>query len=606
MSFADARRLAIEHADPVEETETVSTGESAGRICALDVYSRVPLPPFTRSEVDGYAVVSADLSTASPENPIELLLAGNAEIGNPPLTHPGPGSCLYIATGAAMPSFCDSVAMVEDTIKVGNKVRFTRNVASWENVAHSGEDVSRGTLIARRDSVVDPRTVAVLCAAGVDKIKAYRKIRIGIASSGNELLHPGEEISAGKIYESNSTYVKAELSKFCNVSTKSYGFIRDDMEEVRRMISRMLTENDAIILSGGTSAGEGDFVYRVLEMENPGIVFHGVSVKPGTPTVFAMSGKKPVFGLPGFPVSAMMIFRTIFLPAIEKMSRERSAVRPVTVTLAMKTLLRVGYTSLIIMRLVRRGSTIYGYPVNGASGSIARLLDAEGFAIMEGNRKYADAGEKVDAYLFSESIPESVFLGTPDEIAETFILNLVSHPAVVKMDENSVRSFIIEIVPDITLVSGTTIVNPEDYGNYTTAVGYTVPYGFYSRDAGLEVSSIIKSVSAGKVRLVAISGNDAVASAFIEYLSGFADDAQGMVDRINYLPTREACLSSLTSGENDLFLGKFRKSEDREVNFIPVGTVNYSILVSDSYVKNHDIEKAVEKAMEATRELAVS
>ncbi|OWP56835.1 MAG: hypothetical protein B2I17_03485, partial [Thermoplasmatales archaeon B_DKE] len=104
----------------------------------------------------------------------------------------------------------------------------------------------------------------------------------------------------------------------------------------------------------------------------------------------------------------------------------------------------------------------------------------------------------------------------------------------------------------------------------------------------------------------AISGNDAVASAFIEYLSGFADDAQGMVDRINYLPTREACLSSLTSGENDLFLGKFRKSEDREVNFIPVGTVNYSILVSDSYVKNHDIEKAVEKAMEATRELAVS
>ena len=603
--FSEAVALAMKHAQPVGDIEVVPTSESTGRISADDIFAEVPLPPFTRSEVDGYAVISADLSMASPENPVYLSLTGRVEIGEYSKTHPGSGKCMYIATGAVIPAFCDSVVMVEDAVPNGETIAFRRSVSKWENVAHSGEDLQKGATIVRRGSIIDPRMIGVMCATGIEKVRVYRKLRIGIASSGNELIQPGEAISAGKIYESNSTYVESELSVFRNLSTRKYGLIRDEMGETKSAIERMADENDVIIVSGGTSAGEGDFVYRAMESCEPGIIFHGVSVKPGTPTVFAMSGQKLMYGLPGFPVSAMMIFRTIFLPAIEKMSGEKLPDRTVEATLGMKTLIRIGYTSLIILRLARRGNSILAYPVTGASGSISRLLDAEGFAIVEGNRKFADAGEKVEVHLFTERIPESIFLGLPDEIAEKFILSMKSKPAVIKMEEDSVPDFIREIKPDFALVSGSEEVDPSNFGNYSSAVTYDVPFGFYFRDDAGTVKSVIESISAGKTRAVSISSNDSVASGFQNYLTASGWDSRSFGDIINYLPTLEACLSSVTSGENDIFLGKFRRLENPGLKFIPIGKVHQSIILCNETVSMQTVEKSLKVAKEAVASLVI-
>ncbi len=603
--FSEAVALAMKHAQPVSDIEVVPTSESTGRISADDIFAEVPLPPFTRSEVDGYAVISADLSMASPENPVYLSLTGRVEIGEYSKTHPGSGKCMYIATGAVIPAFCDSVVMVEDAVPNGETIAFRRSVSKWENVAHSGEDLQKGATIVRRGSIIDPRMIGVMCATGIEKVRVYRKLRIGIASSGNELIQPGEAISAGKIYESNSTYVESELSVFRNLSTRKYGLIRDEMGETKSAIERMADENDVIIVSGGTSAGEGDFVYRAMESCEPGIIFHGVSVKPGTPTVFAMSGQKLMYGLPGFPVSAMMIFRTIFLPAIEKMSGEKLPDRTVEATLGMKTLIRIGYTSLIILRLARRGNSILAYPVTGASGSISRLLDAEGFAIVEGNRKFADAGEKVEVHLFTERIPESIFLGLPDEIAEKFILSMKSKPAVIKMEEDSVPDFIREIKPDFALVSGSEEVDPSNFGNYSSAVTYDVPFGFYFRDDAGTVKSVIESISAGKTRAVSISSNDSVASGFQNYLTASGWDSRSFGDIINYLPTLEACLSSVTSGENDIFLGKFRRLENPGLKFIPIGKVHQSIILCNETVSMQTVEKSLKVAKEAVASLVI-
>ena len=603
--FSEAVSLAMKHAQPVSDIEVVHTSESTGRISADDIFAEVPLPPFTRSEVDGYAVISTDIANASPANPGYLSLTGRVEIGDPKKTHPGSGKCMYIATGAIIPAFCDSVVMVEDAASNGQTVTFRRGVSRWENVAHSGEDLRKGAIIARRGTIIDPRMIGVMCATGIEKVRVYRKIRIGIASSGNELIQPGEAISAGKVYESNSTYVESELSAFRNVSTRKYGLIRDDLGETKSAIERMVGENDAVIVSGGTSAGEGDFVYRVMEACEPGIIFHGVSVKPGTPTVFAMSGQKPIYGLPGFPVSAMMILRTVFLPAIERMSGEKLLDRTVEATLGMKTLIRIGYTSLIILRLARRGNSILAYPVTGASGSISRLLDAEGFAIVEGNRKFADAGEKVEVHLFTERIPESIFLGSPDEIAEKFILSMESTPAVIKMEEDSVPDFIREIKPDFALVSGSEEVDPSNFGDYSSAATYDVPFGFYSRDDAGTVKSIIESISAGKTRTVSISGNDSVASGFQNYLTASGRDSRPFGNIINYLPTREACLSSVTSGENDIFLGKFRRLENHGLKFIPIGKVHQSILLCNETVSMRAVEQPLKSTKEAMTSLAI-
>ncbi|MEM3192685.1 MAG: molybdopterin-binding protein [Candidatus Parvarchaeota archaeon] len=167
-------------------------------------------------------------------------------------------------------------------------------------------------------------------------------------------------------------------------------------------LEKMLEENNAVVFSGGTSTGEGDFVYRAMESENPGIIFHGVAVKPGTPIVLAVSGAKPTYGLPGFPVSPMMIFRTVFLPPIELMSREKIVYHTVEVTIGVKTLIRVRYTSLVILRLVKGRETIYAFPVSDASGSVSRLLDAEGFEIIEGDKNLWMQGKESN-HIFSRS-----------------------------------------------------------------------------------------------------------------------------------------------------------------------------------------------------------
>ncbi|MHB1709161.1 MAG: molybdenum cofactor synthesis domain-containing protein [Thermoplasmataceae archaeon] len=603
--FSEARALAMKHARPVSDIEVIPTSESTGRISAEDIFAEVPLPPFTRSEVDGYAVISTDIENASPENPVYLSLAGKVEIGDSRTTHPGPGKCMYIATGAVIPAFCDSVVMVEDATQNGQRIIFTRSVSKWENIAHSGEDLRKGAIIVRNGSIIDPRMIGVMCATGIEKIRVYRKLRIGIASSGNELIQPGEQISAGKVYESNSTYVESELSGFRNVSTRKYGLIRDDLGEIESALKKMVDENDAVIVSGGTSAGEGDFVYRAMESCKPGIIFHGVAVKPGTPTVFALSGEKPMYGLPGFPVSAMMIFRTVFLPAIERMSGERLPDRTVEAKLGMKTLIRIGYTSLIILRLARRGDAILAYPVNGASGSISRLLDAEGFAVIEGNRKFADAGDKVEVHLFTERIPELVFLGIPDEIVEKFIARMESMPAVIRMEEDSVPDFIREIKPDFALVSGSEGIDPSNFGDYSSAAAYDVPFGFYSRDDAGTVKSIIESISAGKSRVVSISGNDSVASGFRNYLAAAGWDSRPFGDHISYLPTREACLSSLENRESDFFLGKFRKMENHGLKFTHIGEVHQSILLCNETVSMQALEKSLQVAREAIAGLAL-
>jgi len=604
--FSEAIALAKKHVRPVSDIEVVNIRESTGRITAEDIFSDIPLPPFTRSEVDGYAIISKDIVNASPDNPVYLHLAGKIEIGDPKTTHPGSGKCMYIATGAVVPAFCDSVVMVEDAIQSGQRISFIRSVSKWENIAHAGEDLRRGALIVRRGSVIDPRTIGVMCATGIEKVRVYRKLKIGIASSGNELIQPGEPISAGRIYESNSTYVETELSGFRNISTKKYGFISDDMGETDRTLKRMVEENDAIIVSGGTSAGEGDFVYRMMESCEPGIVFHGVAVKPGTPTVFALSGGKPMFGLPGFPVSAMMIFRTIFLPAIEKMSGETPQDRTVEATLGMKILIRMGFTSLIILRLARRENSIIAYPVNGASGSISRLLDAEGFAVVDGNRKFADVGEKVSVHLLTERIPDHVFLGIPDEIVEKFIGSMESVPAVIRMEEDSVPDFIHEVKPDFALVSGPESIDPANFRNYSSAAAYDIPYGLYSRDGSGSAKSIIESIYAGKSRLVSISENDSAVSAFRSYLAASGWVSKPFSDLISYLPTREACLSSVSSGEADIFLGKFRKLENHGLKFTHIGEVHQSILLYNETVDMQALERPLQVVKEVIAGLAFS
>lgn len=602
--FLRAIAIAYENSPLQENTERVPIEDCSGRISAEDVFSIVPLPPFSRSVVDGYAVLSEDLASASPDNHIHLEAKYSAEIGNPPIAHPGHGFCVPIATGAVMPLNCDSVIMIENTTIKGNRVEFSKSAAQWENVAHAGEDMPSGSMILRKGSKIESTTIGILGAAGVHDVLLYRKVRIGVASSGNELLMPGVSLPEGKLYESNSTYVLSELSRFRNVTAKRYALMHDNLDEISAAMTKMLQENDAIIVSGGTSAGEGDYVYRALETKTPGILFHGVAVKPGTPTVFAVVDKKPVFGLPGFPVSAMMIFMTIFLPAVLRMAREPRVEKTMKVTLGMKTLIRIGYTSLVILRLVKRNGSVIAYPVNGASGSISRLLDAEGFAVIEGDRKYVESGEQVTAYLLRDNLPETVFLGIPDTVATAFISSLDSMPAMVKLGEDAIPTFVREISPDFASVATPEIGTQVPLAGYSSILDYEVSYGIYFSGTSLEKDVVVRNVLKNPEKAVSISRSDAVALTFRKYISSLTDVKSGFHEKMSVLPTPESCIMSLKSGEKYAFVGLRMRPDPEGINFVELGRIRKSIIASTDRFDVKRLERAINSAREAITELA--
>jgi molybdenum cofactor synthesis domain-containing protein len=596
VSFQMAGLLTAENVSPVTDFESVIVGESSGRVVAADVYSMVPLPPFSRSEVDGYAVISDDLSGAGPDRRVSLAVRGNAEIGKPPVKHPGRGYCVPIATGAVMPINCDAVAMVEDTVMNGQTAEFNKSVTKWENVAHAGEDMPGGTLILRQNTEVTPVTVAVLAANGIDKIPVYRKLRIGVVSSGDELLMPGKPLTEGKLYESNSTYVASELSRFSSITVRKYPLMRDDPDVIRRTLDSMISENDAVIVSGGTSAGEGDFVYRALEDMKPGIVYHGVAVKPGTPTVFAVSNGKPIFGLPGFPVSSMMVFRTLFVPAILKMARVTRHETLIRAVIGLKTLIRFGYTNLMILRLVERDGKIMALPVNGASGSVTRLLDAEGYSVIPGDRKFLDAGEEIEVHPIRETLSRTFFIGPMDGVTATFLSALDHMPAIIRVFDDAVLTLVSQVSPDFAAISVPGDSDLPSVNGYSGVLDYDLPYGFYVRGNSGNREYITETVRAGKANLVMTSTTDSIALALKKDIPEVFNEGSAPVIGAGLLPTPESCLQSVINGEYDVYIGSRMPVSNENVKFIEIGRIHKSLIVSQKIIHTSDIQSSIEKA----------
>ncbi|MGC8505488.1 MAG: molybdopterin biosynthesis protein [Thermoplasmata archaeon] len=410
-----AVRLADEYTNHVTDTEKVKISDALGRVLSEDVYSPIDSPPFDRSEVDGYAVSSLSVEDAEQDHPVKLEIVGSSLIGEPPKELVNDRGCFRIATGSVVPFNCDAVVMSEYTRETGNSVEILRSVRPGENISLSGTDVSMGEMILRRDTSLGPREIAVLSSTGVEDVTVYRKMRIAIISTGNELVEPGREISLGMIYESNGIAIKNMLDQYGVFDSQYLGIIRDDIDLIRNTIDDLIKKNDVIITSGSTSAGEGDMVYRVLGDLTPGILFHGVEIKPGKPTLLAAGNGRPVYGLPGFPVSAIMVFETIFLPVLLKSAHLKRSVRKVRAKVPVRVSLSLGKLNLIPVSLVNRGENI-AYPLLGDSGSVSRLTRSDGYISSYGDRPYIDENENLDVILFSQDVlvPDLNFIGSHD------------------------------------------------------------------------------------------------------------------------------------------------------------------------------------------------
>ena len=303
-------------------SETRLLADALGRALAEDVVAPIDVPPFDRSNVDGFAVRSADLASAGEGAPVRLAL--NDEIiscGTAPTRPVLPGNATAIATGGPVPRGADAIVMVEHTQPAGNDAIEVRRAASpGQFVSYAGSDIARGEALLRAGTIIGSREIGMLAACGIAEVAVVRRPRVAILSTGDELVQPGETLRPAAIYDTNGAIVTAAIAE--NGGDASFlGAIADDEAMLEAAMRKALADSEMLVLSGGTSKGAGDVSHRIIaRLGKPGIIAHGVALKPGKPLCLAVCDGKPVVILPGFPTSAMFTFHDMIVPVLRRMA----------------------------------------------------------------------------------------------------------------------------------------------------------------------------------------------------------------------------------------------------------------------------------------------
>ncbi len=386
-------------------TERVPLGRALRRVLAVTVASDVDVPGFDRSNVDGFAVVAADTFGAMEENPRTIAL--NAEIiepGRTPVESVAAGRASVIATGGMLPRGADAVIMVEHTETTGEGIACRNSVAPGQNVSFAGTDIAKGETVLRRGQVLTSREIGVLAAIGLAEVEVYRRPRVAIVSTGNEIIAPGSPLRTGAVYDSNAAIIAAAVEELGGEG-HVLGIVTDDDVKLTAMLERGMTY-DMVILSGGTSKGAGDISYRVVSrLGNPGIVTHGVALKPGKPICLAVSDGKPVVVLPGFPTSAIFTFHEFVAPVLRAFSGlPPTQRRSVEARLPVRVNSERGRTEYLLVSLFDTDEGLAAYPMGKGSGSVTAFSYADGFVTIGQHDEILQADARVGVQLLGEGL----------------------------------------------------------------------------------------------------------------------------------------------------------------------------------------------------------
>jgi putative molybdopterin biosynthesis protein len=391
--------------------ENVPLDAALGRVLAAHVVSPVDVPSFDRSNVDGFAVVAEDTFGASEEAP-RLLALGEEEIhtGIIPATVIQPGKAVLIATGGMVPRGADAVVMVEHAETQGRELRVSRAVTAGSGVSFAGTDITAGETVLRRGRLLTSRDTGVLAAIGVASVNVWRRPVVAILSTGDEIIAPGDPMQPAKVYDSNAQ-VLADAVRELGGEPRRLGITRDEVTALRERLNHALEFADVVLLSGGTSKGAGDVSYRVVaELTDPGIVAHGVALKPGKPICLAATNGRAVVVLPGFPTSAIFTFHEFVAPVIRLLAGRGSEERAVVqARLAVKVNSEIGRTEYLLVGLVETpgegaGVSLAAYPMGQGSGSVTTFSRADGFATIGRHEEIVPAGTIVNVQLLGRDL----------------------------------------------------------------------------------------------------------------------------------------------------------------------------------------------------------
>ncbi|MCX7856888.1 MAG: molybdopterin molybdotransferase MoeA [Deltaproteobacteria bacterium] len=384
---------------PDAKVELVRIDDACGRVFAEDVLAPEDLPYFDRSLVDGYAVVSKNSQGASETNPVMLQKKGNVKVGMVPQISVEDGECVYVNTGAYIPPGADSVVMQEFTREMESVVEILKPVYRGENIIQRGEDVKNGQIVFKKGKVITPFDIGVCAALGITELIVFKKPTVGIMSTGDEIVSPFDNAKEGKVRDVNG-YVLFTLFRRLGGQIYYVGIARDEIEDVKVKLS-MLRDSDMFCVSGGSSKGERDLIIEAVKELGGDILFHGVNIKPGKPFFYGLLWGKPLFGLPGHPLSCIAVTYRFVLPVFFKMlgfeSRVPKTLKGILTTNVPSTYGVEEYVNVIVKEV---DDKIFVEPLFAKSATISILSQSSGYIVVDQDREGYEKEEEVRVFLY--------------------------------------------------------------------------------------------------------------------------------------------------------------------------------------------------------------
>ena len=422
VSAEEARTRFTAHIDmaPLGD-ETVMLGAALGRVLAHDVVAAVDAPPFDRSNVDGFALRAADTIGASDVAPKKFTLNGEViACGHAPTLEVAPGTATAIATGGVIPRGADAVVMIEQTELLGDgapMIELRRATAPGQFVSYAGSDIARGETLLRRGTRIGSREIGMLAASGLAHIDVVRRPKVAVLSTGDELVEPGKALGAANVYDSNGAIIAAAVTE-AGGDAIAMGAFPDDPVKLEIAVRNALGASDMVVLSGGTSKGAGDLSHAIVSrLGRPGILVHGVALKPGKPLCLAVIDKKPVVVLPGFPTSAIFTFHAFVAPVIRALAGlPPEAAETVSATVPVRIASEMGRKEFVLVSLVEGDDGMIAFPTGKGSGSVTSFSQADGFLEIDALASSLDAGSTVPVTLIGSAAkaPDVVIMGSHD------------------------------------------------------------------------------------------------------------------------------------------------------------------------------------------------
>lgn len=399
LSVEEVRKRFLEGVRPLEAVEQIATACALGRVTSADLPALEPMPSFARSEVDGYALRARDTHGAGAALPAYLRLVGEIPMGRPAPIALEPGQAAAIHTGGQMPAGSDAVIMLEDTQSAGDRdLEVLKPVSVGENVLQVGEDVQPGQVLVPAGQRLRPQDIGGLMGAGILRLDVVCRPRMAIVATGDEIIAPERQPTAGQVRDINSYVLEAIVTE-AGAEPVTCGIVPDNFQELKAVCQRALSECDGLVISAGSSVSTRDITARVVaEISRPGIIAHGIALKPGKPTLVALHEGKPILGLPGNPVSATVVARLLLIPAVWRQLGRRDLPRRPGLRLRVTRNLssQAGRQDYIPCRLVQRGGEDWLDPVFGKSNLIFTLVRAHGLLVIPGDANGVAQGEWVE------------------------------------------------------------------------------------------------------------------------------------------------------------------------------------------------------------------